>query len=161
MGNKYLIPYDYSSIPPDSLPSQYSNDEAMRQGVPAIVVEFGDMGVVDPEILEFAIKGIKNVMKTIGMLEGEPFVAEHPTYILDEYVLFSDSDGIFYSLVDKGDYVEKDRLMGYVTDYWGNRIQEFRAPISGIVVVTLIAPAVNKGGHVIEIAKLADNYNLE
>jgi len=161
MGNKYLIPYDYSSIPPDSLPSQYSDNEAMRQGVPAIVVEFGDMGVVDSEILEFAVKGIKNVMKTIGMLEGEPFVVENPTYILDEYVLLSDSDGIFYSLVDKGAHVKKDELLGYVTDYWGNRIQEFRTPISGIVVLTLIAPAVNKGEQVIKVAKVADNYNLE
>ena len=160
MGNTYMFPFDYTTVP-ESEPSEYSDYEAMRRGVPAIVVEFGDRGLVDPAILEFAVTGIKNVMKTIGMLEGESFVVEHPSYLLDEQTLWSKSDGIFYSFVEKGDHVEENALLGYITDYWGNLIEEIRAPFSGIVVVTLIAPAVNKGDHVIQIAKIAETFDLK
>jgi len=162
MGNTHLIPFDYSSVP-DSMPSLYTDFEAMRRGIPSIVAEYGDMGTVDPEILEFAIKGITNVMKTIGMLEGEPFVVKQPSYLLDEYTMESESDGIFYSLVDKGDKVEEGALLGYITDFWGNRIQEFHAPHSGIVVHTNCSPAINKNKEefVITLAKVADTSDLE
>jgi predicted deacylase len=160
IGNTYMFPFDYTTVP-ESEPSEFSEYEAMRRGVPAIGVEFGDRGLVDPEILEFAVTGIKNIMKTIGMLEGESFVVENPSYLLDEQTLRSKSDGIFYSFVEKGDHVEENALLGYITDYWGNRIEEIRAPFSGIVVITLIAPAVNKGDHVIQIAKVAETFDLK
>jgi predicted deacylase len=160
MGNTHLIPYDYSTLP-DSEPSVYSDTEAFRRGIPSITAEFGDIGEVDPEILEFALKGLENLMRTIGMLEGEPFVVKQVSYLLDETFLISESEGIFYSLVDKGDHVEEASLLGYTTDFWGNRIQEFRAPYSGIVVVTNRSPAINKGESVIHFAKVADTFNLE
>jgi predicted deacylase len=160
MGNTHLIPFDYSSIP-DSEPSANTDIEGMRRGIPSITVEYGDMGIVDPEILEFAVKGIINVMRTIGMLEGEPFVVKQPSYLLDVTSLEGESDGIFYSLVDKGDLVEEATLLGYITDFWGNRIQEFHAPYSGIVVKTNSSPAINKGESIIQLAKVADTFNLE
>ena len=161
MGNIHLIPFDYSSIP-DSEPSVNSDIEAMRRGVPSITVEYGDMGIVDPEMLDFAVKGLKNVMRTIGMLEGEPFVVKQPSYLLDVYSMESESDGIFYSLVDKGDKVEEGALLGYITDFWGNTIEEFHAPYSGIIVMTYNSPAINKGEKpVIQLAKVADIFNLE
>ncbi|MEN8251748.1 MAG: succinylglutamate desuccinylase/aspartoacylase family protein [Bacteroidota bacterium] len=157
MGNRYLIPYDFNSIP-DSLPSQYSEYEAMRQGVPAIVVEFGDRGEVDPSILDFAEKGIMNVMKTLGMLEGNTFVVDNPIYLLDEESIKSDNNGIFYSLFEKGHYVTKGSLLGYTTDYWGNRIEQFTAPYSGIIVSIYLSPVVNKGESVIHLAKVSDQF---
>lgn len=160
MGNTHLIPFDYSSIP-DSEPSVNGDIEGMRRGIPSITVEFGDMGIVDPKVLEFAVKGLKNVMRTIGMLEGEPFVVKQPSYLLDGYSMESESDGIFYSLVDKGDKVEEGALLGYITDFWGNTIEEFHAPYSGIVVKTNSSPAINKGESVIQLAKVADTFNLE
>ena len=160
MGNIYMFPFNYTTVP-ESMPSEFSEYEAMRRGIPAIVVEIGDRGSVDPEMVEFALKGIKNVMKTIGMLEGKPFVVENPTYLLDEYFLVSNSDGIFYSLVNKGDLVEEGALLGYITDYWGNKLEDLSAPFSGIVVKTFKAPAINKGENVIKMAKVTDTFNLE
>lgn len=158
MGNRYLIPYDYNSIP-DSLPSKYSEYEAMRQGVPAIVAEFGDRGEVNPSILDFAVKGIINIMRTLGMLEGETFVVNNPIYMLDEEFLDSKNDGIFYPLFEKGHYVTKGALLGFTTDYWGKRIEEFVAPYSGIIISIYLSPVVNKGDGVIHMAKVSDVFN--
>jgi predicted deacylase len=156
MGNRYLVPLEFLSVA-DSL-SQYSEYEAMSQGVPAIAVEFGDRGEVDPSELDFAVKGIINVMKTIGMLEGESFVVENPTYLLDEESFKSKYDGIFYHLFEKGNYVTQGSLLCFTTDYWGERIEEFRAPFSGIITHSVISPAVNKGDPVVTVAKVSDIF---
>ena len=158
MGNRYLIPYDYNSLP-DSVPSKYSEYEAMRQGVPAIVAEFGDRGDVDPSILDFAVKGIINIMRTLEMLQGETFVVSNPIFMLDEEYLDSKNDGIFYPLFEKGHYVTKGSLLGFTTDYWGNRIEEFIAPFSGIIISIYLSPVVNKGDGVIHMAKVSDVFN--
>ena len=64
-----MIPFEYASIPPELLPSMYTTDEAVRQGVPAIVVELGDIGIVDPGILEFAdVKQLKTISKMLIVL---------------------------------------------------------------------------------------------
>ena len=157
MGNRYLVPLDFLSGQ-DSL-SQYSEYEAMIQGVPAIAVEFGDRGEVDPAVLDFAVKGITNVMRTIGMLEGETFINEHPVYLTDELSIKSNYDGINYPLLEKENYVAKGTLLSFTTDYWGNRIEEFIAPFSGIITHINLSPVINKGESVVNVAKVTDIFN--
>ena len=156
MGNRYLVPLEFLSVQ-DSL-SQYSEYEAMRLGVPAIAVEFGDRGEVDPSVLDFAEKGVINVMRTIGMLEGETFINEHPVYLTDERSIKSDYDGIFYPLFGKGHYIAKGTLLGFTTDYWGNRIEKFIAPFSGIITHIILSPVVNRGDGVVTLAKVSDTF---
>ena len=156
MGNRYLVPLDFVSVM-DSL-SQYSEYEAMMQGVPAIAVEFGDRGEVDPSVLDFAVNGLINVIRTIGMLEGETFINENPVYLTDEQSIKSEYDGIFYPLLNKGHYITKGTLLGFTTDYWGNRIEEFIAPFSGIITHIILSPVVNKGDGVVTLAKVSDTF---
>ena len=153
MGNKYLIPFDYTSYP-DSLQSEYSDTEAYRQGTAAIVLEWGDRGVVKVEEIEFALKGIKNAMKTIGMIEGEPFKKEHAIYLKNEKSITCNYDGILYTFVDKAEYITKGTLIGYTTDYWGNVLEEYRSPLTGIVAAILVAPSINKEESVCRIFEI-------
>ena len=157
MGNKYLFPDKYNSVP-DSLPSGYSDLEAFRRGVASITLEWGDQGAVKPEEIDKALKGIKNVMKTIGMLEGKPFINENPVYLINEKLVSSNYDGILFTFVDRAQYITKGTLIGYTTDYWGNVLEEYHSPISGIVVVVKICPSINKGESVFRIAEPVDEY---
>lgn len=160
MGNNYLIPFKYNTIH-DSLPSGYAFCEAFRKGAAVIGVEFGDQGKVDSEDLQSAKKGVINVMRTIGMLEGETFANEHPVYLIDRKSIPSKYDGILYTLVDIGQSISKGTLLGYMSDYWGNIIEEYKAPYSGIVVSTRPSPAIKKGDTVIHIGKTTDTFEPE
>jgi hypothetical protein len=115
--NKYLIPFDYKWIP-DSLLPEYCDFAALRQGTAAITLEWGDRGIALQEEIELANKGIINVLKTVKMLAGEPFVNKHAIYIYNENTVNSNYDGILYTKVDKGQFIKKGTLIGYTTDYW-------------------------------------------
>jgi len=160
MGNRYLVPYNYSEVP-DSLPSEFSEYEAIRRGVPSIAVEFGDRGEVNPSVLSSAVQGIVNVMRTIGMLEGESFVVRNPLYLMDEIYLKSHCDGLFYPLFDKGEFVTGGSLLGYITDFWGQLTEEFVAPYSGIVISIFHSPGIKSGDNVIFFARVEDSFSKE
>src|SRR5690606_19344962 len=51
--------------------------EACEAGCPTIVMEGGEVWKVEPSIVETATRGIKNVLRSLGMLEGEP---DFPSY---------------------------------------------------------------------------------
>lgn len=95
-------------------------------------------------------------MRHLKMIEGQPQPVEHPMFIDRSAVLRSEETGIFYPLVEKGHTVVKGALMGYVTDFFGKRIYELRAPFSGETLYILGTPPVSKGeplamvGHVAE-----------
>ena len=93
-------------------------------------------------------------MRTIGMLEGETFKNEHPVYCTESKFILSNYNGIFYEFVDKGQSISEGTLLGYTTDFWGNKIEEYRSPYTGIVVRTTPSPSIKKGEIVIRLAKV-------
>ena len=125
-------------------------------GIPSVSLEWGDKGKVEDEVVDFALKGMKNVLRTLGMIEGKPFVNEHPVYLVDDQEVDCHFDGILYTEVNKEQFVSKGARLGYTTDYWGNLLEEYYAPVSGVVVMALDAPAVSKGSTVFRVSKVSD-----
>ena len=160
MGNNYLNPIRYDAIH-SSLTSDPAVFVAFRKGVASILAEFGDQGKVDSENLELTRKGVINVLRTIGMLEGKTFKNEYPLYLDKNLVLRSNNDGIFYSCIDKGLSFSQGTLLGYLTDFWGNTIEEYRSPFSGIVLRTTSSPSVKKGEVVLRIGSVSNTFELE
>jgi len=145
-----------SERPSDPAQSVYCSTTATTRGKPAITIESGGLGVTDDESITRIERGVMSVMRLLKMIEGQPQMVEHPMFIDRSDVLRSDETGIFYPLVEKGHTVAKGTLMGYVTDFFGKRIYELRAPFAGEVLYILGTPPVSKGeplamvGHVAE-----------
>jgi len=184
-GNESLRPYSYSDVrnggkevidksmqlalafgldrivmdterPSDPANSVYCSTTAITRGKPAITVESGGLGATDDESIARIERGVLSVMRHLKMIEGIPQKVEHPMLIDRNEVLRSGETGIFYPLVEKGHTVVKGALMGYVTDFFGKRVYELRAPFAGEVLYILGTPPVSKGeplamvGHVAE-----------
>jgi uncharacterized protein len=145
-----------SERPSDPANSVYCSTTATTRGKPAITVESGGLGATDDESIARIERGVMSVMRHLKMIEGQPQFVEHPMFIDRSEVLRSGETGIFYPLVEKGHTVVKGALMGYVTDFFGKRIYELRAPFAGEVLYILGTPPVSKGeplamvGHVAE-----------
>jgi len=145
-----------SERPTDPANSVYCSTTATTRGKPAITIESGGLGATDDESIARIERGVMNVMRHLKMIEGQPQMVEHPMFIDRSVVLRSDETGIFYPLVEKGHTVAKGALMGYVTDFFGKRVYELRAPFAGEVLYILGTPPVSKGeplamiGHVAE-----------
>jgi len=93
---------------------------AALAGVPAVLIEAGGAGILDPEVVEMEIKGIKNCMRYLKMLEGE--VIDHYTHTpcYGMYIMKSAFGGMYFPDVKVGDYVEIGDSLGEMQDIRGN-----------------------------------------
>jgi predicted deacylase len=143
--------------PRDPAASLYCSTTATTRGKPAITTESGGLGVTDHESIARIEWGVVNVMRHLKMLEGAAQMIEHPVFIDRNEVLRSTVTGIFYPLVERGHTVTKGTLLGYVTDFFGQRIHELRAPFSGAVLYILGTPPVSQGEPLAMIGHLAES----
>jgi len=150
-GGYYLQPYPYNIVADttywdynDTIKSKYCDLTAVMRGVPAVFVEAGGRGNRDEGSILYMEHGITNVMKSLKMIKGEINIYDPVIYLSPEESVVSQVDGLFYSEVSCGQYVSKDAMLGYTTDYFGKRIEEYRSPITGIVIMAYDTPVVNK-----------------
>ncbi len=131
--------------PKDPNASRYLENTATTRGKPSITVEAGYAGTTEPEDVNVLLNGCLNVMRYLKMLSGAPALIEHPVWIEKVATISSEQTGIFYPLVRRGMYVEREMKVGYVTDYLGKTIFEARTPEAGVVLFIRAVPSMTKG----------------
>ena len=154
-GIKYII-IDQSRTD-DLTDSKYLGNTAVLNKKPAITTESGYLGKTDEESIARNTKGIFGVMRLIGMIEGDTEMVRDPVWIDKYQVVYSEADGLFYPQTEMGYYAKKGEIMGYLTDYLGNVIQELQAPFSGIVLYIINTPPANKGEPLFEIGSVIND----
>ena len=132
----------------------WAGSAAVAMGIPSIDVEAGGMGIINPYAINQIETGIRRILDHLEIQQsGLPPVPE-PIIFGDRHSVNSPVDGSWYPLVDTEKMVEEGELIGYMTDWYGNRIFEARAPISGMLILRLEAPPVRKGELLITVAEL-------
>ncbi|MFX1513820.1 MAG: succinylglutamate desuccinylase/aspartoacylase family protein [Promethearchaeota archaeon] len=111
-----------------------SSAEVARVGIPSITPQAGALALYREEDIQFHVRGVKNVMKWLGMLPGPPEEPKKdiPTFINNYYVRVK-KGGIFYPLLRGEDPFKKGDVMGVIKDLFGNVIEEIIAPKDGMV----------------------------
>jgi len=125
-------------------------------GKPTIGIESGELGERDGEAVSRIDRGIWSLLRHLGMVEGSPSPSDHPLYVEDDISIRSSSDGIFYPAVERGVLVNQGALLGYITDLFGHRISDIRAPFRGVVLYLLAAPPISKGEIFVSMAHPAN-----
>jgi predicted deacylase len=151
-GIKYII-IDQSRTK-DLSDSKYLGNTAVLCKKPAITTESGYLGKTDEESIVRNTRGVLNVMRLFGMVQGEPEMVSDPIWIDKYEVVYSTEDGLFYPLTEMGYFAQKGEKLGYLTDYLGNVIQDLRAPFTGIVLYIISTPPANKGEPLFEIGSV-------
>lgn len=130
---------------PDPAKSVYTANTAITRGKPAITTETGMLGRVDTDGADLAEAGVFNLLRHFRMLPGEPQRVEHPIWIDRNEVLRSPAAGIFSARVQPGQTVARGTLLGLLADFFGNTVQEIRAPFAGVVLYIVATPPVSQG----------------
>jgi predicted deacylase len=144
----------WSDRPKDPNASRYLDNTANTRGKPAIAVEAGYSGTVQPDDVALLVNGTLSLMRYLKMLPGTPTWVEHPVWIGKIDTVTSDQPGIFYPVVQRGSYVEQGMRIGYVTDYFGKTIYEAHAPAAGIVLYICGVPSMKKSDTVANIGEV-------
>lgn len=116
---------------------------AAEQGIPAIIAEAGQQGILSEEHSALLQNGVKNVLVSLGVLEGEVEKSES-TYISVFDWYRSDFQGLWYPSVQIGETVKKGQLLGKLTDEFGDLVKEIASHTEGVVLFLVTSLAINE-----------------
>ena len=148
----YGLKYITSSQPDSKTKSGGTYANASEHGIPGALVEAGGIGQLDRESVNLHMKGLYNVLRYLGCLEGEPVIPADQTFYDESVWVYTPKKGIFHTKVSVGDEVSKSQCVGTIEDYFGNQIEESLSPINGKVMVLTTSPAVKDNGQLMKVA---------
>jgi predicted deacylase len=131
--------------PTDPARSLYCSNTAITRGKPAITVESGFLGTTDPGSVEIIVRGIQGVLRELKMMDGGPAPLSAATYLDPSEVLLSPETGILYPHVERDQTVSKGAVVAHITDFFGTKIAEIRAPMDGLVLYIVATPPITRG----------------
>ncbi len=127
---------------------------AAQRKIPAILTEAGGQGLLEPEALEIHLRGLRNVLRHLGMTPGTPERVAAITLLSELHWVTSSHTGLFYPSIRPGDRVVEGERVGETRDYFGARLAEITAPAAGLVLFTVTTPATNPGDPMFAVAAL-------
>jgi len=125
---------------------------AAQRGVPAILTEAGGQGLLDDASLAIHRRGLRNVLRHLGIVAGVPEPAEPITLLTQFHWVTSEHTGLFYPDVTPGTRVTRGQRVGETRDFFGARLAEVTAPGDGVVLFTVTTPATNRGDPLFSVA---------
>lgn len=128
--------------------------EACLAGCPTIIMEGGEVWKVEPGIVETAARGVKNVLRELGMMEGELASPEYQVTIQTSKWIRSEKGGFLQFHIKPGDIVEKDQPLATNTTLLGRERNVLHAPFNAVVIGMTTLPATSPGEPVCNLGKL-------
>jgi predicted deacylase len=125
---------------------------AAQRRIPAILTEAGGQGLLQPEPLETHLRGLRNVLRHLGITPGTPEPARPIELLTELHWVSSSHTGLFYPEIAPGDRVVKGQRVGETRDYFGVRLAEISAPATGVVLFTVTTPATNPSDPMFAVA---------
>lgn len=135
-------------------PSGSLRREAVDAGTPTIVFEAGEVAKIEPSAVDIGVRGCLNVLKGLGMVEGEPERPYFQERIRRTVWVRADSGGILSFHAKPGELVSKGQELATCHSLFGREPSVLNAPADGIVMGLATMPAVKPGEPVYHIARL-------
>lgn len=130
--------------------------------IPLLVYQAGEAKRFDENAIHVGVEGIKNVMRSIDILEKEPIQEVTPIFSQDAEWLTSHKGGILHSHVTLGQTIEENDTIGEINDPFGVELIEIiKAPQKGVVVGINMSPLVHEGLPIFKIASFLDYDKAE
>lgn len=121
--------------------------EAVRSGRPGITLEAGGAGERRPEYIDAHVHALRNALRHLDILEGEPVLFDGAPVLLDHGVLMKTTEaGLYVPKVRVGQWVEQGELFAEVRSFDGELLEELRCPERGTVLDVIIGRAIKAGG---------------
>jgi len=142
--------------PHDPGASVYTSNTALTRGKPGITTETGQLGSDDPRWVAMAERGMWNVLRFLDMADGQVDKPGPIVWLSDYQVITSPVTGMFRAEVRDGYAIAEGGLLGVLTDLFGEKIQEVRAPFAGVVNYVVDTPPVSEGEPLAMVSRIGD-----
>ncbi|MBC7815426.1 MAG: succinylglutamate desuccinylase/aspartoacylase family protein [Planctomycetaceae bacterium] len=139
---------------------------ARDANVPAIYCEYLGGGRCDPVGIEAYVRGCRNVMIELGLLDGSPDIP-HPPLVVEDHRPGaghmqinhpSPCEGFFDPAVALGQRVRVGELIGTVCDVLGERVERIESRYTGVIIVLHTFPTVAKDDSVAVVMETTEDH---
>jgi predicted deacylase len=130
--------------------------EAVRVGCATMVLEAGEVWKVEPSVVEYALRGIRNVLVGLKMIKGEIVDPAFRTVAEETRWIRAEKGGFLKFHVRPGETIVKGQALATNTSLSGTDLNTLLAPRDGIVLAMTTLPAVSPGDPVAHLAFPSD-----
>lgn len=142
-GNDYIV---IDTVRPrDRQASVYTQNTAHIRGKPALTTEAGYLGIAAEDMVQRNVDGVFRLLRYFRMVPGNVEMVRQPLFFERTEVLRSPQTGVWHPKVQRGESVQKGAVIGVLTDFFGEKVAEIRAPFGGIVLYVVGTPAMSQG----------------
>lgn len=141
-------------------------DGSLRQaaaelGIPTLLYEAGEALRYDDLAIRAGVHGVVQVMRELGMLPllkrrrdaVEPFIARSSTWTR------APESGMLRTRIRLGALVQKDDVLGYISDPYSGESFPVHAPARGVVIGRIQTPMAHEGEALFHIARFKDDID--
>ncbi|MFZ1754105.1 MAG: succinylglutamate desuccinylase/aspartoacylase family protein [Caldilineaceae bacterium] len=132
--------------------------EACKAGCPTIIMEGGEVWKVEPGIVKAATRGVRNVLRWLGMLDTP---AENPALqiVIEKSKWIRAAHGGFMRFhIKPGDIIEKGQPLATNTTLLGHEQRTLEAPFDGVVIGMTTLPAISPGEPLCNLGRLPSGH---
>lgn len=122
-----------------------------KNGKIALGLEVGEGGQLDPEVTERGLQGMRNMLRSIGMLEGAAEEIGRKMVITSMTVVRASRGGLLHREVALNENVKQGQLVATIVNLFGEIVEEIRAPHDGPIVRIATFPTVGGGERVVQL----------
>ncbi|MFK7789787.1 MAG: succinylglutamate desuccinylase/aspartoacylase family protein [Phycisphaeraceae bacterium] len=126
--------------------------EAVRAGCPTIILEAGEPLKIEPGVLAIGLRGVRNVLRELGMTPGKVEVPSYQMRIDKSVWVRAEVGGILRFHVAPGTFVEEGQAVATNAGIFGETQNQLLAPSDGIVLGMTTLPTVKPGEPVCHLA---------
>ena len=128
--------------------------EACLAGCPTIIMEGGEVWKVEPGIVESAVRGVKNVLRELKMLDGKSESPEYQVVVEKSKWIRAERGGFLQFHVKPGDIIEKNQPLATNTTLLGRERSVLYSPFAAVVIGMTTLPAISPGEPICNLGKL-------
>ena len=140
-------------------PKKSFRREACNVGCPTIIMEGGEVWKVEPGIVETAVRGIKNVLSELKMLNVDIESPPYQIVIEKSKWIRAERGGFLDFHIKPGDIVEKGQALTTNTTILGEGQSTLHAPYDGVVMGMTSLPSISPGEPICNFGKLPKKYS--
>jgi predicted deacylase len=130
--------------------------EASKAGCPTIIMEGGEVWKVEPGVAASAARGVKNVLRRLGMLGGPEMRPAYQIVVEKSKWIRADRGGFLQFHVSPGELIEKGQALVTNSTLLGQEQNTLHAPFDAVVIGMTSVPAVGPGEAICNLGKLPE-----
>lgn len=126
--------------------------EACKAGCATILLEAGEPLKVESDVLEVGVRGIRNALIGLGMMEGEPVRPPFQVRVRKTTWVRAKVGGILRFHIRPGDFVEAGQPIATNYTIFGKDPTVLASPVDGVILGTTTIPLVKPGEPICHVA---------